>query len=228
MLTRYRWYLIKIPIGCASLISAIGEHLFSQNENDGFSIIEETAEECLCRFIYRTNVQVTSLNGDGTTVIESISSVNITNFSIVTRTKPELTFLRIENPGKSSRELLNALESLVGFGFMVKPLNFEKSSPSTIFNSLDSTKLIGLKVVSAVIDKDLVARMEFASKNGIDISSIKPLQGVNYKLLSATYQVFFEGIKGQLTYSSGGLIKVSGQLAPKILHLIETDLPNFI
>jgi hypothetical protein len=226
MLTRYRWYLIKIPLGNASLVSAISEQPFSHKDNYGFAIIEGNSEELSFRFFYRTNIQVTKLSDDGSTVIESISSVNFTDFSFVTMA--ELTFLRIENPGKNIRELLNTIESIVGFGFMAKPLSFDKVSPSTVFSSMDTSKLIGLKVVGAVIGKDLIARMEFASKNGIDINEIKPLENLDYKLSSASYELFFEGIKGQMSYSSGGLVKISGQLAPKILHLIEKDLPHLI
>ncbi len=36
-----------------------------------------------------------------------------------------------------------------------------------------------------------------------------------------------EGIRGQMVFSSSGLVKISGQLAPKLVYLIERDLPKF-
>ena len=119
-----------------------------------------------------------------------------------------MTFLRIENPSRNIRDLLNALESLVGLGFTIKPLTFDKAKPTTVFESVDVTKLVGLKVVGAVIDEDLVARMEFASKQGMIVESIESLDDLRYKVESSVFELIYDGVRGQLVLASSGLIKV--------------------
>lgn len=124
--------------------------------------------------------------------------------------------------------MLNSLESLVGLGFTCKLLTFEKARPTTVFEGIETVKLIGLKVVGAVIEEDLVARMEFASKQGMAVENMKLLEGVRHKVDSAAYELVYEGIRGQLAFSSSGTVKVSGQLAPRLVHLIEQDLARLV
>jgi len=115
-----------------------------------------------------------------------------------------------------------------GLGFTSKLLTFEKAKPTTVFESIQAFKLIGLKVVGAVVEEDLVARMEFASKQGMVVEKMKLLEGLRYKVDSATYELVYEGIRGQLAFSSSGTVKVSGQLAPRLVHLIEQDLAKLL
>lgn len=109
------------------------------------------------RFLWRSRVVVTRLDAEGVPTYEQIDSVSFTDFALVA--VADLTFLRIENPSRNVRDLLNALETLVGMGFTVKPVVFDKGQPSTVFRSVDASKLVGLKVVGAVVADDLVARM---------------------------------------------------------------------
>jgi len=79
-----------------------------------------------------------------------------------------------------------------------------------------------------VLADDLVARMEFASKAGMVVENMKVLGGLQYKVELAMFELVLDGLKGQLAFSATGTVKVSGQLAPKLLSLIEQDLPNLI
>lgn len=155
---------------------------------------------------------------------EEVASVNFTDFAIVL--VEGTTFLRIENPGRNIRELMNSLESILGLGFTSKALTFEKTRPTTVFENVDSIKLVGLKIVGAVIDDDLVARIEFASKQGMIVENMKLLDDLRYKIDTSVYELIYEGIRGQMVFSSSGLAKISGQLAPRLIHLIELDLLN--
>lgn len=226
MLTRYRWYRIQFPRSDFDLPSIIAGKPLTQNTSFGFSHIEGTIGTPKFRFLWRTKVVVTLFDDEGAPSYEEVASVNFTDFAIVTI--DGTTFLRIENPSRNIRDLLNALESLVGLGFTSKPLTFDKAKPITVFENVEVTKLVGLKVVGAVIDEDLVARMEFASKQGMIIENMKLLDGLCYKVESSVFELIYEGVRGQLVFASSGLVKVSGQLAPKLVHLIERDLPKLM
>lgn len=224
MLTRYRWYRIRMPSGDLNLPIIITGKPLTQNTSFGFSHIEGTIGSPKFRFLWRTKVVVTRFDDEGTPSYEEVASVSFTDFAIIQ--VDGVTFLRIENPSRNIRELLNALESILGLGFTSKPLTFDKAKPTTVFKSVDSTKLIGLKVVGAVIDNDLVARMEFASKQGMIVENMKLLNDLRYKVETSIFELIYEGVRGQLVFASNGLVKISGQLAPRLVHLIEQDLPK--
>lgn len=169
---------------------------------------------------------VTRLDAEGAPTYEQIDSVSFTDFALVA--VADLTFLRIESPGRSVRDLLNALETLVGMGFTVKPVLFDKGQPSTVFRSVDTSKLVGLKIVGAVLADDLVARMEFASKEGIVVENMTVLDGLKYKVEHAVFDIVMGGLKGQIAFAANGTVKISGQVAPKLVSLVEQDLHLFV
>lgn len=226
MLIRYRWYRIQLPRGGFDLPSILSGKPLTQDASFGFSRIEGAIGTSKFRFLCRTKVVVTRFDDEGAPIYEDVASVNFTDFAIIPI--DGVMFLRTENPGRTIRDLLNTLESLVGLGFTCKPLTFDKAKPTTIFENVEATKLVGLKVIGAVIDEDLVARMEFASKQGMIIKNMKLLDGLRYKVDSAVFELIYEGIRGQVAFSSSGVVKISGQLAPRLVHLIERDLPKLM
>ena len=224
MLTRYRWYRIQLPSEDFDLPSNIAGMTMTKDAGVGFSRIEGTVGASKFRFLWRTKVVVTLFDDEGAPSYEEVDSVNFTEFSIVH--VGDATFLRIENPGRNIRDLLNTLESLIGLGFTSKPITFEKTKPTTIFKNVEVTKLVGLKVVGAVLNEDLVARMEFVSKQGMAIENMKLLDGLRYSVDTAVFELIHEGVRGQVAFASSGLVKVSGHLAQKLVQLIEQDLPT--
>lgn len=226
MLTRYRWYRIQLPSSISDISSIITGQPLTKGTSFGFSRMEDTVGTSIYRFLWRTKVVVTLFDDDANPSYEEVASINHTDFVIIT--VDDITFLRIENPRRNIRDLLNALESIIGLGFTCKPLTFEKAKPSDMFKSIDSNKLIGLKVVGAVVDEDVVARMEFASKQGMIIKDMKLLDDLNYNVVSTVFELVCEGVRGQVSIASNGLIKVSGKLAPRLVHLIEQGLPKLM
>jgi hypothetical protein len=225
MLTRYRWYRIQIPSDEITIESAILEKPLTADSSCGFLHIANDIDAKKFRFLWRMKVTVTRIDEEGLPLYEEVASICFLDFAII-YVKDKI-FLRIENPGRSNRDLFNALETIFGLGFTSKPITFEKNKPTTIFEKIDITKLVGLKVLGAVVGEDLIARMEFASKNGMNIENMSLLKDLNYKIDSAVYELLYEGVRGQLSIMSNGMVKVNGQLAPKIVNLIEIDLPNF-
>lgn len=226
MLIRYRWYRIQLHRGDFDLYSIVVDRPLTHDVSFGFSRIEGTLGASKFRFLWRTKVVVTRFDDGGVPSYEEVASVSFTDFAIVS--VDGVTFLRIENPGRNIRDLLNALESIVGLGFTSKPLTFDKVKPTTVFENVEITKLVGLKVVGAVINEDMVARMEFSSKQGMIVENMKLLDGIRYNVDYAVFELIYEGVRGQIAFASSGMVKVSGQLAPRLVHLIERDLPKLI
>lgn len=226
MAIRYRWYRIQLPSTKINLDEVLAGSPFKKDSASGFSYLEDDFGLPIYRFLWRTKMLVTKLDDDGRPSHEEIANVSFTDFSFVTVRK--IRFLRIENPGRNIRDLLNKLESIIGLGFTCKPVTFDKGHPETLFNSVETSKLVGLRVVGAVVSDDVVSRIELVSKQGMAIKDLNILKNLKYKIDSSSFELVFQGLRGQVVFSSGGLTKISGQLAPKLISLIEKDLPELI
>lgn len=224
MQIRYRWFRIQLPIHSKDLNRLFAEHPFESKSPYGFVVTSGDGDSY--RYLWRSRVYITKLNDEGEPAYEQVESVGFTDFSLLQI--DGVIFLRIENAGKNIRDLLNSLETMIGLGFTAKPVIFDKNLPSSVFESVDSVKLVGLKVVGAVVADDLVARMEFVSKEGMDIEEMKILSSLKYKVDNAVFEVVFGGVKGQISFSVSGSVKISGQIAPRLIHFIEKDLMQFV
>lgn len=219
---RYRWYRIGFPNSMTNLSNILESRPLTQNTSFGFISINDELDKDKFRFLWRTSIVVTHLDEVGEPIYDQVESVDFVDFVILK--VDSISYLRIENPKRSNKELLNALEKTIGLGFTAKLIVFEKLEPKTLFQHLDLNKLIGLKITGAVIEKNLVASMEFSSKEGIEIDKIKLLEGRQHKIDLANFELVYNGLSGQVTFSSSGLVKITGKLAPKLIHLIEADL----
>jgi hypothetical protein len=227
MAIRYRWFRIKLPGSSQDFANAFSRIKLGANSLYGFAVSEaEDGTGHGYRFLWRTKVLVTSLDEDGTPRVQAVDSVDFTDFRI-SRIEG-IHFLRIENPGRNSRDLFNALESIFGMGFTVQPVLFDRTQPSTFFNDLTSSKLVGLKIIDAVAGENVVARMEFASKEGFDPQRLEVLRGLSYKVEHAAFEVLFQGLRGHVSFASSGIVKINGKIASKLASLIEADLPHLV
>ncbi|SDK53088.1 hypothetical protein SAMN05192566_1544 [Methylophilus rhizosphaerae] len=222
MLVRYRWYNIRLPKEMVSLSEVLLQRPYTNEGNSGFAILNRDAEKSPFRFYWKTKVVVTSFDLDGNVSYSDILNVNYVDFSVID-IRGNL-FIRVDNPGRNIKDLLNAIESIVGLGFISEPVSFTNFEPMKVFVDADSIKLIGLKVSDVVIAEDLISRMEFSSKQGIDPNALVVLQGSKYKVDTGTYEITYESAMGQISVSAGGLVKINGQLAPKLLHQVEDYL----
>lgn len=226
MQTRYRWFRIQLPARARDLGALVASRPFHSTSMHGFARVPDAFNGASYRFLWSSRVVVTKLDTEGLPIYEQIESVSFTDFALVEIS--DLIFLRVENPGRNVRDLLNALETLAGIGFTAKPLTFDKALPTTVFSSVDASKLVGLKIVGAVLADDLLARMEFVSKEGMVVENMKVLDGLKYKVEHAVFEVLFAGLKGQISFAANGTVKISGQVAPMLVSMVEKDLNLFV
>ncbi len=222
MIMRYRWYKLQLPNGEDSLLHQLALTPLSTESSFGFSRLDGILGESRFRFLWRSKLVVTRFDEEGNPTYDEVATINFTDFVLFAIEGKN--YLRLENPCRNLRDLMNAIESLTGRGFTCKPVTFEKSKPFTLFEQVEVTKLVGLKIVDAVVENHLVARMEFASKQGMIVEQMSLLKNLKYTIESAIFEVLYEGVKGQVSFSSSGVVKISGQLAPRIVYLIENDL----
>jgi hypothetical protein len=224
MSTRYRWYQVRLPFALARLSTLLCEYQFKVGVDSGFLPDAGTTDGDRFRFFWRTLFAVSHFDEAGNQTFETVETINVIVFSLLLR--GDCLYLRLEDPGRQVRELLNALERIAGLGFVAEPVTFERFRPRDVFRDVGVATVVGLKVVGAVLAKDIVARIEYASKDGIDVERVPLLDKMKYRVEAASFSVVSQGVRGHVALSSNGSAKVSGQLAPLLLQLIEAQLPK--
>lgn len=222
---RYRWYLLRLPMSLEKATQELSEISFTNEAPFGFSRLGREKAGTF-RFLWRTQVVVARLDNEGTPSFEPVASVNYTDFEIFI--SENSVILRVDNPGRSCRQLLNALEEVFGYGFFSDQITFEDIRYESILGDFSEARLIGLKVVGAVPNKGLLARIDLVSKEGMIEREISILQKLSYKSEQAVFEVVFHGIRGQVAIASSGLVRTTGQLAPMLVDLVQRALPKLI
>lgn len=219
MSAAYKWYRVSLPkkgVGLAKLLSK--SPLLADSEF-GFVVIEDDKKLPKLRFLRRTKVVVTRVSDEGLPYIEEIDGVDFVDFAVIR--SYTTNYLRLENPGHGAKHLFNALEIILGMGFTCEIIKLQSSDPSEIFEGVESAKLTGFSVSGAVADQDLIARLEFSSKKGMDIRKIRWLKGLQYKTDFSAFEIIYRGLRGQISFSSSGSVKVSGPLSPRLIEQVD-------
>lgn len=221
-MNRYKWYRLGLPSSHKAFVKGILKSKFEAGSSSGFVPMEEHSDEHGFRFAWETLLSKTSFDVSGSPSVELITSISFCEFSVFER--GGVTWLRALNPPRSLKELMNALEESIGFGFSSELISFKRASLPKSLSKLKDASLIGFKAIGSLAKHHVVARIEVASKDGLDLASLDFLKHISYEIDQSVYEITFQRIRGQIALSSTGLVKISGQLAPLVLHLIESDL----
>lgn len=221
-MNRYKWYRLGLPSSHASFIKKILDRKFEIGSNSGFASTAQHSGEHGFRFAWETFLSKTSFDVSGTPSVELIASVNFCEFYLFER--DGVTWLRAVNPPRSLKDLMNALEESIGFGFSSELISFKRAVLPNSLSKLKPVSLIGFKAIGSLPAHHAVARIEVASKDGLNFANLDFLKHIPYEVDQSVYEITFQRVRGQISLSSTGLVKISGQLAPLVLHLIEADL----
>lgn len=222
---RYRWFRVSLPLRLEKVIQLLSDTPLVSDTPFGFSRIDDSQSGRL-RFWWRTQVVVSHLDEYGEPSFEPIASVSFTDFEFLTLDKHLV--LRVENPGRSCRDLLNALETVFGYGFYCKSITFEGAHYPSFFTGIGPANLVGLKVVGSLPNQGLLARVDLASKEGMLEEEIPLLQGMKYRTDQAIFEILFHGTRGKIAITSSGLIRTTGHLAPMLVDLVQQALPGLL
>jgi hypothetical protein len=221
MSATYRWYRFGTPRK-TNIVRVITEQKFTTSSESGFIRVESEDAAPMFRFLWRSRVVITKLDEDGTPFTEEMASVSFMDFAIFKGKRNN--YFRLVNPGRSSRQLFDTLETILGLGFTCEPIRLRVADSKNIFVNADSAKLIGLSASGVVLGPDLVAKVDLASKSGISIANVKVLNGTDYKIDFSAFEISYRGLKGMVAFSSSGAVKISGRLKPALLASIENCL----
>lgn len=221
---RYKWYRIGLPISHEEFLSLLKNGKAEDHSQGEFKFKCEEDERSHFVFLLKSSISRIVLDLNGNTSTELIPSYSLCEIALFK--SKENSWLRIVNAPRSVRELLNRMEALAGFGFSAEPVTFLQKNKLPKLPRGSEYKLISIKALKPIPAENALARIEAASKDGINLKSFSLLSDSPYSLEQLTFEVVYAGIKGQISVTNSGVLKIGGQLAPLLLETIESDITN--
>lgn len=221
MISRFKWYSVRLPCSVGDALQKLEKGRYEPTQRTGFIV---DAGERSFQFFWKTSIYATVIDPDGTSSSEEITSVCSQKIQILGE---EHIFFRLEDPPRSSKELLNALDKIIGLGFSCEQVIVTDELIRNSIESFHSITLNTLKLSGAIHSIAAIARVEIASKEGIDQKSIDNF-GLSQSLIEAgTYSVRYKGSSGQVGFTRTGMCKISGERTARIKASIESNLMHF-
>ncbi|WWW36386.1 hypothetical protein V8017_05595 [Stenotrophomonas rhizophila] len=154
---------------------------------------------------------------------------SVVQMSYVAVLRDGLCVLRVNDSSRISGAFIALLSRAVGFGFSSKLLQGAPilGKESRVFEEFDSYRLVGLKLSDVVASSNVVARLEFASKYGMQPSDIPMIPSSGYKVSMAKYDVVRAGVSGTVSYFASGRFSVTGRLQDWLIGFIQERLIDY-
>lgn len=218
MISRYKWYKVRLPCSISELLQKLRNNGYDADAALGFIVNEG---EDSFRYIWPSTVSAVRFDAEGNEEVQKFVTINS---QLVVILEGEMIVFRMENPSRSTRELMGAIEKCVGFGFSCEQIPIKDQLVKVALRSAENSKINSLKLAGAIDGAKILARVELASKEGIDPRHIDNFGFRDYVVESASYEAFYKGLKGHVGYSRTGVCKLSGALSPFILGNLEAEL----
>lgn len=220
MISRYKWYQVRLPCSVAEFFTRLRDVGYDNTSTTGFLTSESGST---FRYIWPSTINTVRLDSELNYEYQQVATVNSQSVTVLNERS---IIFRFESPARSIREILNALEIAVGFGFSCELIVISDSLVQAALEKATSKTLNSLKVSGAIPEANSLARIELASKNGINTESVKLLGLADFLVEAASYEVVYKGVKGQIGFSRSAACKISGPLTPFILSIIENALQS--
>lgn len=130
-------------------------------------------------------------------------------------------YMALLDPPRGTRiqsEILSVL--IADQDYFFEPLEISRPMIVKHISRFDSARLVSAKVRDLKISDTAIARLEVASKEGIDSDIAPILHGKFFRLDSMTYEVTHKFQRGLVTYMSNGTVRAA-------TALVETVFPGF-
>jgi hypothetical protein len=155
---RYKWYRLELPVKLERYLKLLqAAKPGYRGDESGFFLQQQDDKKHAYRFFWAVTVARTTFSDQGTTAIELIKSFCYCDFLLFEFRAQ--TWLRVLNPPRSSKELLNALEYVGGFGFVAEPVELLKGNDEFEFPLGTESRLVAVKAVCFLTTEGITARV---------------------------------------------------------------------
>ena len=219
-MNRIRWFSIRLPQSIDSALKKIkGAPPFGGREFGFISVENDNSKINSFRFLKKSLIKVPILSKNGTLKYQDVESVDGLLFEIFERDSS--IWLKIEDPPRSVRDLLNGLENILGFGFSAQPFVFSLTQQSNALLRCDSHQLIGVRCIGHSVSNKFIARIDIASKEGLEPQKLSILKNIDFKIDQTTYEATYNMLRGQITFTSSGLVRTNGAASSFLIDCVE-------
>jgi hypothetical protein len=212
--TRFKWYKVRVAGSTSAFLRRIKEGEFSATDESGFLHVGDEGKSANFRFVWRSSVVAVTLDDHGAPVRHVVNSLDqvLCTFHVGDL---NLIWMRVTDPPRVLRELLNALERIAGLGFSVEQQTFSHKKQLQLLKRCGEYRLIGLRGVGSSAEH---------RQDGIYPERLEFLAQLHFSPDHASYEILEQGLKGQVTFTATGLVRVSGALLPLIVNQLERQL----
>lgn len=215
MISRFKWYAVRFPTPLTEIFKKLENYRYSESQLRGFVVDASTSS---FEFFWPTPVYATSIDESGQSSRNEFQSVSRQQVNILIGKK---VILRMQDPPRSSKELFNVLEDLMGFGFVCEQIPVTDQIIRRAISGFHSATLNSVKFSGGLPKMMAIARIELASKNGLEQGRIEEFGLHGLVVESASYFVKYKALSGQVGFTRTGICKISGDLAPLIQSRVE-------
>lgn len=219
---RYKWFHVTLPLRLSQLSNRLVRFPFVTDKDSGFLHISGALGRVRFRYFRRTKVVVSVVDEAGIPSAQVIDSVESFEFELFEL--GEAFLIRVDEPPRSIKSLLDSLEQVCGNGLSVSLVTFPFERHELILAGQRSCKLVALKGTGADRRRRYVARVEVASREGIVFEQLSVLRGLDFSIDSSTYEVINELGRGQVSFSGSGIVRFGDQVAESLLEAVERYL----
>lgn len=223
-MNKYRWFELQADLNAEKIAKKLRSTKLSESSRAGFAArkSEEKTDRFLLRFLNRITIRMVVIGENGVPEeqdLETVNSVDIAIFQISNR-----TWLRVDDPPRSLRVLLENVEAVLGLGVAIRPVIASLSTQRYALRGADSFNLVSFKGIGGSVIHQAIARFEVAAKQGLVPEKIEFLRQLDFKIEQSTFEVVKQMTRGQISFAPTGVVRVTGQLAPFLLQEVEKAL----
>lgn len=222
MISRFKWYAIRFPCSVAEAFQKLERCRYDPTQATGFVV---DASDSSFQFFWTTPVFATIIDSDGVRSRNEILSVSSQQVHIL---GTDRLVMRVQDPPRSSRELFNSLERLLGFGFTCDKITVTDALVRKSIDFFHSVTLNSVKISGSIPSMLAIARVELASKIGVEIDQVENFKLEGMIVDSASYTAKYRGLSGSVGFTRSGMCKISGELGPLIQSNIEGNLLDLV
>lgn len=188
------------------------------------SMVSCTAQDVVLSYSVSRQVRTLSLLSDGTEVVREYPTIDRYRIRIFQSAEGRL-FLSAIDPPRSARVVAAALDVLLpGTKVFFEPLAFNAAFVERHTRKFDVARLVSAKIKNFHVYDNAVGRLEVTSRTGLRADIAPFISGKFYEVDSLTYEVVSDLMKGLISYSSNGTVRVSGPIVEVAFPRLESCL----
>jgi hypothetical protein len=219
---KIRYFSIRLPIKLGDLASSLTLRqvdLFTK----GLRIVQSSSTDIIFAYTVERMVSIRRFLADGEEVVETAATMD--RYSIRLFQMGEKTYLSLVDPGRSSKIIIDMLDSIFqDGGYFLDVLEIQSALVEKHTSLFDSAKLVSAKIRDFEVYDGAVGRLEISSQNGL-LPEIAPfLEEKFYRVDSLTYEITHKFTQGLVQYARSGTVKISGPLISIAFPFFESCL----